>query len=308
MGFGGAILEMAWWIPAALAAALYIVVQWGIPALPLANPAMAGILKALGFSIAAGLAGFAGFLVYSQRKRPKPSAAVRLLNPHPEYSQPKLASSQKLFAVESDQSVPRASETELAASAELPPTPVSLSTTVWSLDLLRQMDLKQLEDLVAACFREEGYRTETDSHAGESGIDIRLFEKGKTETYAMVRCTACNAEQVGVRVVRELLGAITHERLPRGIHVTTGSYTQEASDFAKQHPIVLITGELLLDDILHYSDYGKARLTNALQEAGMVTTSPPSPETAAAVPPAIEASLGEPEIPALEFEFNRDVK
>jgi restriction system protein len=45
--------------------------------------------------------------------------------------------------------------------------------------------------------------------------------------------------------VRELYGVLTAEKAAKAIFVTTGIYTREAQDFAKEKPIELIDGEAL---------------------------------------------------------------
>jgi hypothetical protein len=48
-------------------------------------------------------------------------------------------------------------------------------------------------------------------------------------------------EKVSVNIVRELYGVMKAKNAARGVVVTYGSFTQDASDFAKDKPIDLVT-------------------------------------------------------------------
>lgn len=255
------LLGIPWWIPAAIAAVLYLAIRWGIPAMPASNPVfkIAGdIFRPLGILIAAVCGVLAAFLYYKQRS--KPSRAVRLLEPH--FSTPTSPGTQKNPEPETvDQAL---GDSVIDSGLGLPAT----KTPEWSVELLRQIDWKGFEELVAAYFREESFRTATIRIGSDEGSDIELYEKGRQEVYAVAQCRSCTNQPVGVRLVRELLGAMTHAKVPRGIFVTTGDYTQEAIDFAKEHPIILITGDMLINDVLSCSDVARTRLMNVLTESG----------------------------------------
>lgn len=256
------LLGIPWWVPAAIAAALYAAIQWGISAIPASNPLFGmldGIVKSSGLLIAGLLGVFAGILYYKQRMRT--TRPTRLLEPHFSIPSPALApKGQRPDVVHH-----LLDESEIAAKSAVPTT----KHPGWSIDLLRQLDQRLLEELVAACFREESFRSESKRIDADEGADIQLYEKGRREVYAVVQCLACHSRQVGVRPVRELLGTMTHDNVPRGIFVTTAGYAQETIDFAKAHPIVLVSGEMMINDILSYSDDARTRLMNALVEAGL---------------------------------------
>lgn len=148
--------------------------------------------------------------------------------------------------------------------------------TEWSIELLRQIEWKRFEELTAAYFREKTFRTETLRAGADGGIDVKLFIKDKTEPFAIVQCKAWNSQKVGVKPVRELLGVMAHEKVAKGIFATTGDYTQEAIAFAKENPLNLITGEMLLKGILALPDDAKARLLNVATDGDYTTPSCPS--------------------------------
>jgi restriction endonuclease Mrr len=67
-------------------------------------------------------------------------------------------------------------------------------------------------------------------------------------------------QKIDVEPVRELLGVMAREAVAKGIHVTTGAYTQEAIDFARQNPIKLINGDMLLKGIVALPADARQRL------------------------------------------------
>ena len=146
----------------------------------------------------------------------------------------------------------------------------------WSIELLRQIEWKRVEELTAAYFREKTFRTETIQAGADGGIDVKLFVQGKTDPFAVVQCKAWNAKSVGVAPVRELLGVMVHEKVAKGIFVTTGDYTPDAVAFAKTNPINLITGEMLAKGIQALSDDAQARLLAVATEGDYTTPTCPS--------------------------------
>ncbi|MFA7282300.1 MAG: restriction endonuclease [Sterolibacterium sp.] len=291
-----ALLAIPWWIPAAVASLLYITFEWGIPALQVANPAfgsLAAILKPFGIVLAAVCGIMAALLFYRQRSGKSPKT-VRLLEPH--FSVPPPSLRPKIPKVEADEATPANLAVELA-----PSLPVAKSAA-WSLELLRRIKCGQFDEFVAAYFRELTFRTEASQIGADEGTDIKLFEKGKAAVYAIVQCKACDTQKTGVRSVRELLGVMTHDKVPRGVFVSTGDYTEAAIDFARRHPMILITGEMLINDILSFSADAHARLMNVAAEGGL-EVKPAAAETASVEINAVEGDeSGEPDSNVIEFQ------
>jgi restriction system protein len=295
-----ALLAIPWWIPAAVASALYMAVQWGIPALQLAIPGfgMAGaILNPFGIVLAAVCGIMAALLFYKQRIS-KSAKVVRLLEPH--FSVPPPPLRPKIPKVEVDAATPA----ELAV--EPAPSLPAAKSDAWSLELLHRIKDRQFDEFVAAYFRELTFRTEASQIGADEGTDIRLFEKGKTGVYAIVQCKACDTQKTGVRSVRELLGVMTHDKVPRGVFVATGDYTDAALDFARRHPMILITGEMLINDILSFSEDAKVRLMNVAAEGGLeVKPAVVETESVAINAPKQDEpdAAGEPDSHVIEFQI-----
>ena len=101
----------------------------------------------------------------------------------------------------------------------------------------------EFERLLCEAFAREGYEVIHSGRAGpDGGVDIRLRKAG---VITLVQCKHWKVWKVGVKVVREMLGVVTHEQARRGVIVTSGTFSCEAIEFASCNPIVLIDGEKL---------------------------------------------------------------
>jgi len=114
-----------------------------------------------------------------------------------------------------------------------------------SLDQLRAMNWSDLEILTRRLFEQQGYHaTRLGGEGADGGVDIVLRRQGMR---ILVQCKQWKTRQVGVGVVRELLGVVTLHRADGGIIVTCGVFTKEARDFARLSRLQLIDGLSLLD-------------------------------------------------------------
>ncbi len=132
--------------------------------------------------------------------------------------------------------------------------------TKWSLELLQSLDWKRFEEVVAAYFREKNFRSETLAYGPDGGVDARLFFGDLEKPVGAVQCKAWGKRQVGVAPVRELLGVMTHERVPRGYFAATGDFSEEAIKFAESNPIMLISGNDFLVAIAKMDEERSAKL------------------------------------------------
>ncbi len=116
-----------------------------------------------------------------------------------------------------------------------------------NIPTLRGLSWQQFELLVAEYFRRQGYSVRQDAQAGpDGGVDVTVYKD--REKY-LVQCKQWRATQVGLPVVRELLGAISIQGAVGGFVVTSGEFTKPAKDFARGTNIHLIDGAALLSRI-----------------------------------------------------------
>jgi restriction system protein len=111
-------------------------------------------------------------------------------------------------------------------------------TTEQLVHQLRSIDWFQFEQLVALVYRKQGYAVSRRGGANpDGGIDL-VIEKAGTRT--AVQCKHWKTWNVGVRAVRELLGALTDAGIQRGLFITLGGYTGDARQLADKHGIVMV--------------------------------------------------------------------
>ena len=112
------------------------------------------------------------------------------------------------------------------------------------LDSVRHLHWTEFEELLAELYRHEGYAVEkTGSTSGDGGVDIRLRRDGQL---TLVQCKHWRNRSVGVKVVRELCGVMTSEGAIRGVVVSVGTFTPDATAFAQENRITLIHGNDLV--------------------------------------------------------------
>jgi len=143
----------------------------------------------------------------------------------------------------------------------------------WSLDALRSLEWKRFELLCARYYEAVGFRSATLAAGPDGGIDVKLFRADPAQPLAIVQCKAWNTRQVGVKEIRELLGVMVHEKVGRGIFVTTGSYSADALAFGAANPIQLLDGPALLGKILHLPSDKRAALLSFAFEGDFHTPS-----------------------------------
>ena len=178
---------------------------------------------------------------------------------------PRLSTSQILIDRASNEPAPVADRKE-----------PSMRPTRWSLELLQSLDWKRFEKVTAAYFREKKFRCVTEAFGADGGIDGTLYFGDLPDPVGIVQCKAWGSRLVGVKEMRELLGVMTHKRVPRGYFVATGEYTDEAIAFAAANPIKLTTGRDLLTAIAQMDEASQARLLALSTEGDYTTPTCPS--------------------------------
>ncbi|MDO8334646.1 MAG: restriction endonuclease, partial [Nitrosomonas sp.] len=148
--------------------------------------------------------------------------------------------------------------------------------TVWSIALLQSIEWKLFEDLSAAYYKEKGIYSELTKLGADGGIDIKLFQDDSKNPTSLVQCKAWNTRQVGVKVIREFLGVMSHEKIPKGFIMTSGFYSDDAKEVAKANRITLIDGVMLLAMIQRLPTDAQQRLLDLATDGDYTTPSCPS--------------------------------
>ncbi len=112
------------------------------------------------------------------------------------------------------------------------------------IETIRKISWQEFEELVSEAYRRKDYTvTETGGGGADDGVDLILKKKGEK---LLVQCKHWRMEKVGVMVVRELYGVMTAEGATGGIVISSGSFTVEATEFARGKPLELLNGDALL--------------------------------------------------------------
>ncbi len=103
---------------------------------------------------------------------------------------------------------------------------------------LRAIDWFQFEKLVALVYRKLGYTvTRRGGAKPDGGIDLMIEKDGQRSA---VQCKQWKTWNVGVKAVREFLGALTDAGIRKGIFITLGGYSGEAKQLAEKHGIEIV--------------------------------------------------------------------
>ena len=103
---------------------------------------------------------------------------------------------------------------------------------------LRTIDWFQFEKVVEAVFRKVGYGVERRGGANpDGGIDLVIEKDGEQ---IAVQCKHWKTWRIGVKEVRELLGALTDFGIKKGTLIILGGFTSEAKQLADKHGIEII--------------------------------------------------------------------
>jgi restriction system protein len=124
--------------------------------------------------------------------------------------------------------------------------PQKAASTLSTQDIIRQLreiDWFQFEKVVAITYRKLGYTVTRRGGANpDGGIDLVIERDGERTA---VQCKHWKTWKVGVKAVREFLGALTDANLSRGIFVTLGGYTGDAKALAEKRGIEILNDTAL---------------------------------------------------------------
>ena len=125
--------------------------------------------------------------------------------------------------------------TQAAPSAVAPESPRPVTGSGPGLESLRE---DQIELLLGEIFRRQGYSIDLSAALSSDGrSDLTLRRDGES---IPVRSQDWKAARVTGQEVREFYGLMAGTAAPRGILVTTGAFSREAFDFARDKSIELV--------------------------------------------------------------------
>ena len=148
--------------------------------------------------------------------------------------------------------------------------------TEWSLELIRDIEWKRFEDLCQKFYEAKGIRSETTPLGADGGVDIRLYQDDNGKATTIVQCKSWGERFVGVKLVRELLGVMTHEKIAKGFFMTSSRFSDDAKEFAQGNSITLIDGPMLLMMIKRLPAESQTGLLRFATEGDYMTPTCPS--------------------------------
>jgi restriction endonuclease Mrr len=112
------------------------------------------------------------------------------------------------------------------------------ATTADLIEQLRAIDWFQFEKLVALVYEKRGYSVTRRGGANpDGGIDLVIEKDGQRSA---VQCKQWKTWNVGVKAVREFLGALTDAGISKGIFITLRGYSGDAKQLAGKHGIEIV--------------------------------------------------------------------
>ena len=114
--------------------------------------------------------------------------------------------------------------------------------------LLRNLDWRDFEYLVAALYRAMRYETQVTPPIKDGGRDIIATKRSPGRlAHLRIECKLYDQEPVGLGFVQRLLGVVSGEKVNKGVLVTSSRFTKPALKYAKENPrLELINGEQLV--------------------------------------------------------------
>lgn len=110
-------------------------------------------------------------------------------------------------------------------------------------DALDGMSWREFEVLAGEAFRLQGFRVlQTGGGGADGGVDLVLTKGGEK---FLVQCKQWKAYKVGVEVVRELYGVMAARGATGGFVVTSGTFSDDAQEFAQGRNVRLVDGKKL---------------------------------------------------------------
>jgi len=121
-----------------------------------------------------------------------------------------------------------------------PERPSKPPSTSGLIEQLRSIDWFQFEKVIGHMYLKLGYNVTKRGGANpDGGIDLIIQKDGQCTA---IQCKQWKAWNVGVKPVREFLGALTDAGIRKGKLITLRGYTSEARQLAEKHDIEIVNG------------------------------------------------------------------
>lgn len=244
------LLSSPWWISVGIAIFGWVFLAAIVPTILVGKPVFAAVIQ-LSRSIAWLPLPFFGFIAVISFLR-----STRITPNVPRRSLAKPTFSSTGFNHPQNQLSPERDIYQEVTAKQASKTPLP---NEWTIAALRSIEWKRFELLCAKYYEQVGFQSVTLDPGADGGVDIKLYKISPDTPIAIVQCKAWTA-QVGVKEVRELFGVMHHQKVVRGIFITSSAYTKDAIAFGAENPIQLLDGEAFLRKILELSQSAQQSL------------------------------------------------
>jgi len=154
--------------------------------------------------------------------------------------------------------------------------PSTVDATRWSVDLVKRIEWRRFESLLAAYFEALEFRISSPEKHKDRVVVLELYAGEAQNPSLLVACQAWNVYSVGIRPVRELVDAMRAQGVPEGAFVTSARFTPEAQALAGKHNVMLIDGADLVAKIQALAPERAAALLALATEGDFLTPTCPA--------------------------------
>ncbi|MBS0300982.1 MAG: restriction endonuclease [Proteobacteria bacterium] len=116
----------------------------------------------------------------------------------------------------------------------------------WSPDVFAAIEWRRFEAVVEQLFAQAGFKTRTQSHGADGGVDVWLHSRNAIGPVGVVQCKHWQGKPIPVSAMREFFGVMSSHGLKRGTYATTSRFTADALAFAHANGINAQDGDGLL--------------------------------------------------------------
>jgi hypothetical protein len=163
-------------------------------------------------------------------------------------------------------------------------------------DALARLTWQDFEHGLAEYYRDQGYTVERHGvarplQATQGGMDLRLRRGSET---VVVQCKHWDATEVQLADVNELLGHMLNEAATRGVFVTRGRYSREATALMRRQPRLQLVDGDVLRVMLKLPDTANTSLAGDARHRARATTGTSRSERTRGTPPRRSTGAGTP--------------
>lgn len=142
------------------------------------------------------------------------------------------------------------------------------------INTIKALDWRTFEHLIGAFFKQRGYSVTMCGGAHpDGGIDLVASKNGEK---IIIQCKHWKVYKVNVKIVREMYGVMVDQSASEVFIITSGDFTQDALDFAKDKPIKLINGVEVVKMISVAREAKEEPKQNLAPATPVVSVSPPA--------------------------------